>query len=272
MGRTRKKYAGFFSKVCRYPVLAEISGNCAFWRMPPEVRNIVYLHLFAECTVYVNLTAHGGLSFGNRSRRNVKKSVSCSYPRSSTTCLPLLLTCRKIFEEGVKVLYSSTRFITTSCIAAMKFFEGLDHSRSLPAIRGLRLPIDMPKHPHTNRNTRRDWHGLFRFLSTRMTGLRDLRLDLDIAQLTKNTMLSESNEDGAEWIGPVVELARTANKHRRCTVRITLRFGLVNEHESEKELEYCLDQNKDEAHDLVSRKIHRDIQGHYQHTLCVVLT
>ncbi|KAF2716909.1 hypothetical protein K431DRAFT_349996 [Polychaeton citri CBS 116435] len=252
MGRSRcrEKYAGFFGKTCDYPVLADFSGNCGFWRMPPEVRHIVYLHLFAECTFHVNSTAHGGLSFGNRSRRDVKESVPCSYPRSSTTCLPLLLTCRNIFEEGVKVLYSSTRFIATSCIAAMQLFEGLDQSRGLPAIRELRLPIDMPKHPHTNWNARRDWHGLFRFLSTRMTGLRDLRLDLEIAQLTKNTILTESNEDGAEWIGPVVELARTANKNRRCTVRITLRFGLVNEHEDEKELEYCLDQNEDETHDL----------------------
>lgn len=140
----------------------------------------------------------------------------------ATGFLPLLVTCRQIYSEAVHVLYSSNRFEFTQIHTAFRFLTRMIPQPRLPAIRHLVLKMALPRHPHLNSRTKRDWEDLFKLFSSEMRGLQSLHLTLGMLENVKQTIRDTPDSEGALWIKPVMEMAVDAYARRGCKLQLVI--------------------------------------------------
>lgn len=209
--------------------------DCAFLsRLPFDVREIIYLDVMGRRSLYIHtkygrlthtqveeVSAYGDNQEGHSGPCAARfRGSGINQRLRARHSLSLLLSCHKIYDEAIDVLYRTNMFIIPRTDTAITFLTTIVPSRSLPVIRHFSLLIDLPKHPYINHRARRDWDDLFRFLSTWMTGLRSLHLDLNISQSMRNTILSTSDDNGNEWLKPVIAMTLKLNNHRQCSVTL----------------------------------------------------
>lgn len=144
-----------------------------------------------------------------------------NYPEA-TGLLPLLVTCRQIYSEAISTLYSSNRFEFTQIHTAFRFLARMIPQPRLPAIRHLVLKMAVPRHPHLNSRTKRDWNDLFRLFSAEMSGLQSLYLTLNMLEHVKQTIRDTIDSDGAPWIKPMMEMAVDGYARRGCRVQLVI--------------------------------------------------
>lgn len=134
--------------------------------------------------------------------------------------LPLLVTCRQVYSEAIHVLYSANVFEFRQNSAAFRFLKMMIPPQRLQSIRRFRWHMRIPHHPNTNGRSRRDWSGLFEFFTNEMTGLQHLLLQIQTMQPMEAEIRETSDDEGMDWVRPMVEMAVTANRKRGCKVDI----------------------------------------------------
>jgi hypothetical protein len=140
----------------------------------------------------------------------------------ATGLLPLLVTCRKVYSEAINTLYSSNAFEFTQIHTAFRFLTRMIPQPRLPAIRHFVLKMAVPRHPHLNSRTKRDWEDLFKLFSAEMTGLQSLYLTLGMLESVKQTIRDTSDSEGALWIKPMMGMAVDAYNRRGCKVQLVI--------------------------------------------------
>lgn len=139
-----------------------------------------------------------------------------------TGFLPLLVTCRQIYSEAINTLYSSNRFEFTQIHTAFRFLTRMIPQPRLPAIRHLVLKMAVPRHPHLNSRTKRDWDDLFKLFSNEMSGLQSLYLTLGMLEQVKQTIRDTPDSEGALWIKPMMEMATDGYARRGCKTQLVI--------------------------------------------------
>jgi hypothetical protein len=140
----------------------------------------------------------------------------------ATGLLPLLVTCRQVYSEAIHTLYSSNAFEFTQIHTAFRFLTRMIPQPRLPAIRHLVLKMAVPRHPHLNSRTKRDWVDLFKLFSSEMSGLQSLHLTLGMLESVKQTIRDTADSDGALWIKPMMKMAIDAYHRRGCKVQLVI--------------------------------------------------
>ena len=140
----------------------------------------------------------------------------------ATGLLPLLVTCRQIYSEAINTLYSSHAFEFTQIHTAFRFLTRMVPQPRLPAIRHFVLKMAVPRHPHLNNRTKRDWDDLFKLFSSEMSGLQSLHLTLGMLESVKQTIRDTADSEGALWIKPMMAMAVDAYNRRGCKVHLVI--------------------------------------------------
>lgn len=145
-----------------------------------------------------------------------------TFPQASGL-LPLLVSCRRIYSEAVHILYSTNTFEFTQNFAAFTFLKVMLPPQRLASLRHFRLYMRIPRHPATNKRATRDWQNLWTFFASEMTGLRSLYIELQMLQPMEEQIEATRDEDAAEWMTPIIEMAVNAHRKRGCLVEFETR-------------------------------------------------
>ena len=140
--------------------------------------------------------------------------------KAATGLLPLLVTCRQVYQESIQTLYNANTFEFTKNSAAFRFLKIMIPPQRLHNIRHFRMRMQLPHHPTKNNRSRRDWNDLFKFLTNEMDGLLSLRLAIQMLQPAQVHIQETMDEDGVDWVRPMVLMAIDANRRRGCRVEI----------------------------------------------------
>lgn len=142
--------------------------------------------------------------------------------KQATGFLPLLVTCRQVYSEAINTLYNSNTFEFTQIHTAFRFLTRMIPQPRLPAIRHLVLKMAVPRHPHLNSRTKRDWEDLFKLFSAEMSGLQSLHLTLGLLESVKQTIRDTTDSDGVLWVKPMMQMAIDAYSRRGCKVHLVI--------------------------------------------------
>ena len=140
--------------------------------------------------------------------------------KAATGLLPLLVSCRQVYQESISTLYSANTFEFTKNSAAFRFLKVMIPPQRLHDIRHFRMRMQLPHHPTNNNRSRRDWNDLFKFLTNETDGLLSLRLAIQMLQPAQVHIRETADVDGVDWIRPMMLMAIDANCQRGCKVEI----------------------------------------------------
>lgn len=209
-------------------------------RLPLDVRMIIYDLVLGGSTIHVSAgDNHSRIyHFICKAPDRITQSQIHSQCHSLTTqrpssnprekhtqatgLLPLLVTCRQVYSEAINTLYSSNAFEFTQIHTAFRFLTRMVPQPRLPAIRHFVLKMAVPRHPHLNSRTKRDWDDLFKLFSSEMSGLQSLHLTLGMLESVKQTIRDTADSDGALWIKPMMAMAVDAYNRRGCKVQLVI--------------------------------------------------
>ncbi|WPG99006.1 Hypothetical protein R9X50_00180800 [Acrodontium crateriforme] len=152
---------------------------------------------------------------------NPRKSPSFSGNgnQHSSSLLPLLLTCRRVYSEVIPILYGTNVFEFRQGKGAFYFLRLMLPPQRLANIRHFRLHMRLPHHPHINSRSRRDWETMLMFFTTEMPALNKLYLRLLTNYITETQITETDDVDGAEWTKPIMRMVVDVQRNRRCHVK-----------------------------------------------------
>lgn len=205
-------------------------------KLPLDIRMIIYEMVLGDMTFHLDAANPRGrillqicqqpdvINDPNHQCHDLSAVRPSSAPREehreATGLLPLLVTCRRIYTESIKTLYSANTFEFTKHSAAFRFLKMMIPPQRLHDIRHFRLRMQLPHHPTINSRSRRDWNDLFNFFSQEMSGLLSLRLAVQMLQPAQARVLATNDEDGVEWVKPLMAMASDAYRRRGCKVEL----------------------------------------------------
>jgi hypothetical protein len=209
-------------------------------RLPLDVRMIIYDLILGGSTIHVSAGNNHSRIYhficqvpdritqsqihGQCHQLSVQRPPSNPREQNlqATGLLPLLVTCRQVYSEAIHTLYSSNAFEFTQIHTAFRFLTRMIPQPRLPAIRHFVLKMAIPRHPHLNGRTKRDWNDLFKLFSSEMLGLQSLHLTLGMLESVKQTIRDTADRDGALWVKPMMEMAIDAYSRRGCKVQLVI--------------------------------------------------
>ena len=206
----------------RFPVPSENFGQphdkpFPFLRLPPELRNKIYELVFASRRVTIKKShrteaevkekspnAYTGLIhtqiFGKMRYRGGVEALM--YP------LPLVLSCRQIYDEALPYMYRQTRFWFGSQKPIRRFLE-LVPDRALGCIRDLEIyhntygePLETVYRKYKERDDD-SWMDVCVDMSKKLTGLKTLRVDYRICDWPVQPTMD------SDWAQPILELGES---------------------------------------------------------------
>ncbi|KAF2765853.1 hypothetical protein EJ03DRAFT_195451 [Teratosphaeria nubilosa] len=252
-------------------------------RLPLDVRMIIYdlvlggmvFHLHApdrkSRVVHTICTKPATIGQANHQCHDTPSGRSSSNSYEETIhdrklLLSLLLTCRRVYSEVIETLYSANTFDFTQNFAAFRFLKLTTPTQRLRSIRHFRMRMRIPHHPCLNHRSKRDWNDLFGFFAGDLSGLQSLLLVLDPNQPMINEIIMSTDEQGAEWVKPMLLMAVAASSRRHCRVEIVTQGTVTDLNKIMLHMvQRHPDVEQDEVFDLASAAVHarirRSLQG-----------
>lgn len=185
-------------------------------RFPPEIREMIYTYVLGNRVIHIQhkpyqqqrLISHDCERLHDMIPRTYCQEVMPRKNLSSGTKTALLKTCRLIYIEGIRVLYSTNVFgCFASRVTALSYFFRTVLPQRLSMITTLYITCDTKPLVFRARESLQEWSDVWQQIATEMTSLRVVRLWL--IEASRQPLLELRFE--AEWIQallPVKHLSR----------------------------------------------------------------
>ncbi|KAK3113349.1 hypothetical protein LTR53_009437 [Teratosphaeriaceae sp. CCFEE 6253] len=134
--------------------------------------------------------------------------------------LPLPATCRRVYAECIRTLYTANTFQFTSNHAAFRFLKTMLPPQRLRSLRHFRMIMRLPHHPHMNARSEHDWAALWAFFADEMPGLQTLYLKLLLLHDTQEQIRHAGGEARADWVRPMMRMVLAGDRARGCRVEV----------------------------------------------------
>ncbi|KAK4897095.1 hypothetical protein LTR27_004988 [Elasticomyces elasticus] len=214
----------------------EQTNSAFFSKLPLDIRMIIYEMVLGYKVIHIESATPqsriyhlvcnrpSAINEPNHQCHALSTQRPSSAPREDykepSGLLPLLATCRRVYSESIRILYAANTFQFTSNHAAFRFLKTMIPSHRAQSIRHFRMIMRLPHHPNMNSRSKRDWLALWEFFTNEMSGLQSLYLKLMMLHDTQEQIRSAADDEGADWVRPMVLMAISANRTRGCRVEI----------------------------------------------------
>ncbi|PWY69485.1 hypothetical protein BO70DRAFT_432445 [Aspergillus heteromorphus CBS 117.55] len=225
-----------------FPVIHPQVQSPFFFRLPPEIRHLIYLYAFGDRRVHIDFDFHPAKAQWSWWHRVCDDPVHCpdkedpfvcpEYEGAEEAMLKLgtsawvkngfeykvdavswLQSCWRGYLESLSVLYATNSFVLTHGIDQLFRFSRILPSQHLALITTLIIEIDVYRAskgpPDMEPEFRTFYDAFFGLLCRSLPGLQDLRLSLAGLPNRGGRGIEWSQEGEWQWIGPWEALAQS---------------------------------------------------------------